>query len=47
MSCTGLLSQQELQEECVLPRISRLPEVTAAVAADVAAAMQQRAALGV
>lgn len=31
----GVLSQQELQEECVLPRIQRLPEVSGAVAAAV------------
>jgi hypothetical protein len=33
-----MLTQQEVQEECVLPRISRLPEVTRVVAAAVARA---------
>jgi hypothetical protein len=32
----GMLTQQEVDEECVLPRIARLPEVTDAVAAAVA-----------
>jgi malic enzyme len=35
----GLLSATELEEECMLPRIRRLPEVTAAVAAAVAQAV--------
>jgi hypothetical protein len=38
MHCAGMLTPQEVEEECVLPRVSRLPEVTKALAAAVARA---------